>query len=170
MLILFFSLLAYAVLMFSLTLNPVEVSLWLMLIFALLALFTFFFQFEFLGILLVVLYVSALIVLFIYIILLLPPTKILSKKLLDNLGMFFFFVFLIVASYWNMEFVVNSLPWLLTKFWLSNSFLFLHAIMPAQLLILGLSIFLSHSFTFLLLGLIFFFSLFWVLLVLQQRV
>jgi len=85
MLILFFSLLAYAVLMFSLTLNPVEVSLWLMLIFALLALFTFFFQFEFLGILLVVLYVSALIVLFIYIILLLPPTKILSKKLLDNL-------------------------------------------------------------------------------------
>lgn len=170
MLLFLLCLLAYAFLMFSLTLNPVEVALWLMLIFACFALFSFFFQFEFLGILLIVLYVSALIVLFVYIILLLPPTKTFPQKIFDNLGLFFLFFFGIIVLSSNINNISTVVPWLLTKFWFSNSLSFLFASIPTQLLFLGVTVFLSHSFVFLLIGLIFFLSLFWILLILQNRV
>lgn len=167
MLIFLSSILVYAILMFSLTLNPVEVALWLMLIFALLAIFCFFLKLEFLGILLIVLYVSALIVLFIYIVLLLPPTKYYRKQGFDYIGIFFLFflVILLLCSDFTME-----LPWLLNKYLYWNSFYILHTMLNTQLSILGLTMFLSHSFTYLLLGVIFFFSLLWVLLILQRRV
>ena len=167
MFIFLLSMLAYAVLMFSLTLNPVEVALWLMLIFALLALFSFFLKLEFLGILLIVLYVSALIVLFIYIILLLPPTKYYRNQFWDYVGIFFLLFVLLVFAATDMHL---ELPWLLNKYLYWNSFYILHTIVSNQLTVLGLTIFFSHSFTYLLLGVIFFFSLLWVLLILQRRV
>ncbi len=167
MLIFLLSILVYAVLMFSLTLNPVEVALWLMLIFALLAIFCFFLKLEFLGILLIVLYVSALIVLFIYIILLLPPTKYYRNREGDYVGVFFLFFFIILLA--CSDFTIE-LPWLLNKYLYWNSFYVLHSTLNTQLSVLGLTMFLSHSFTYLLLGVIFFLSLLWVLLILQRRV
>jgi len=81
-----------------------------MLIFACFALFSFFFQFEFLGILLIVLYVSALIVLFVYIILLLPPTKPLPQKIFDNLGLFFLFFLGILLLSTNLDNISTLIP------------------------------------------------------------